>query len=53
MDREFLVQMRQCNKCGNVRNNEISTYTWDLVQPLKSASPAYCKTPARFIDPSA
>ena len=23
MDAEFLVQMRQSNKCGNVRNDEI------------------------------
>ena len=23
MDTEFLVQMRQCNKCGSVRNDEI------------------------------
>ena len=23
MDTEFLVQMRQCNKCGSVRNIEI------------------------------
>ena len=27
-----------------------STYTWDLVQALESASPAPCKTPATFID---
>ena len=27
-----------------------STYTWDLVQALESASPASCKTPATFID---
>ena len=29
-----------------------STYTWDLVQALESASPASCKTPATLI-PSA
>ena len=27
-----------------------STCTWDLVWTLESASPAYCKTPATFID---
>ena len=27
-----------------------STYTWDLVRTLESASPASCKTPATFID---
>ena len=27
-----------------------SIYTWDLVRPLESASPASCKTPATFID---
>ena len=27
-----------------------STYTWDLVQALESASSASCKTPATFID---
>ena len=27
-----------------------STYTWDLVPALESASPASCKTPATFID---
>ena len=27
-----------------------STYTWDLVRPLESASPASCKSPATFID---
>ena len=27
-----------------------STYTWDLLPPLKSASPASCKTPASSID---
>ena len=35
---QFLVQMRQSNKCGKVRNDEISTYTWDLVRALESAS---------------
>ena len=25
-----------------------STYTWDLVRALESASPASCKTPATF-----
>ena len=27
-----------------------STYTWDLVRALESASSASCKTPATFID---
>ena len=27
-----------------------STYTWDLVWALDSASPASCQTPATFID---
>ena len=26
-----------------------STYTWDMVLAIESASPAYCKTPPRFI----
>ena len=26
-----------------------STYTWNLVQALESASPASCKTPATFV----
>ena len=46
----FLVQMRQCNKSGSVRNDEYSTYTWDLVRALESASPASCKRPATYID---
>ena len=48
----FLVQMRQCNKCEIVRNDDIFnlTYTWDLVQALESVSPISCKTPATFID---
>ena len=29
---------------------KLSTYTWDLVRALESASPASCKTPATFID---
>ena len=29
-----------------------STYTWDLVRALGSASPAFWKTPATFIDVS-
>ena len=45
-----LAQMRQCNGCGNVRNDIYSTHTWDLVQVLESASPASCKTPATSID---
>ena len=27
-----------------------STYTWDLMRALESASPASCKTPATLID---
>ena len=50
MDTEFLVQMRQSNKCRSVRKDENSTYTWDLVRALESASPASCKTPATFTD---
>ena len=47
----FLVQVKQSNKCGSVRNDEIiNFYTWDLVRALESASPASCKTPATFID---
>ena len=44
----FLVQIRQSNKCGSVRNDEI--ISWDLVRALESASPASCKTPATYID---
>ena len=35
--------MRQSNKCGNVRND-------DLVWAVESASPASCKTLNTFID---
>ena len=40
--------MNQSKGCGCVRNDE--TYTWYLVQTLKSASPTYCKTPATSFD---
>ena len=30
-----------------------STYSWDLVQAIESASPASCKTPVTSIDSSA
>ena len=33
-----------------MRNNEIFEYTWNLVQALQLASPAFCKTPFTFID---
>ena len=47
----FLVQMRQCKKCGSVRNDEIITlYTWNLVQALQSASTASYKMPAPIND---
>ena len=46
---------RPKDKSTNKKNYEIiptpcSTYTWDLVRALESASPASCKTPATFID---
>ena len=45
----FLVQMRQSNKYGSVRNGEVINL--HLVSgTLESASPASCKTPATFID---
>ena len=50
MDIEFLVHIKQSNKCGSVWNNEIFNLTWDLVWALESASPASCKTPVTFID---
>ena len=51
MDMAFLVQMRQCKKCGSVRNDEIITlYTWNMVQALQSASTASCKMPAPIND---
>ena len=49
MDMEFLVQIRQTNKCGSVRNDEI-IHLGSLVQALGSASSASCKIPATFID---
>ena len=48
MDMTYLVQMRQSNKCGSVRNDKIPTYPCNLVQALESASPASCKTPSTF-----
>ena len=50
MDTEFLVQMRQSNKCGSVRNDEIFNLHLGSGVVLESASPASCKTPATFID---
>ena len=44
----FLVQMRQSNKCGSVRNDEIINL--HLGSGAGPASPASCKTPATFID---
>ena len=38
--------MRQSNKCGNVRNDEIINFQL----ALESASHGSCKTPATFID---
>ena len=46
----FLIQKRQSNKCINIKNDETSHLTWDLVWSLESASPASCKVPATFID---
>ena len=49
MGMAFLVQMRQSNKYGSVRNGEVINL--HLVSgTLESASPASCKTPATFID---
>ena len=45
-----LAQMRQSNECGSVRNDEILTYTWDLMWALEATSRASCKTPATSID---
>ena len=50
MDIEFLVEMRQSDKYGSVRNDDIFNLHWDLVQALESASSAFCKTLAVFID---
>ena len=49
MDMAFLVQMRQSNICGSVRNSIIINLHFGL-GALKSASPASWKTPAIFID---
>ena len=47
----FLVKLRQSNKCGSVRNDEIiSLHLGSGARALESASPASCKTPATFID---
>ena len=50
LDTEFQVQMRQSDKCGSVRNNEIFNLHLGSGAGLESASPASCKTPATFID---
>ena len=47
---EFLVQMRQTNKCGSVRNVEIIKLHLGSGGVLESASPASCKTPGKFTD---
>ena len=36
----YLVQMKQSNKCGSVRNDKIPTYPCNLVQAIESAFPA-------------
>ena len=42
----FLVQMRQSNKCGNVRNNEtLNLHLGSSVCPIS------CKALATFIEP--
>ena len=40
MDTEFLVQMRQSNKCGSVRNDEIFN-----LHLGSDAGPIFCKYP--------
>ena len=46
----FLVKLRQSNKCGSVRNDEIINLHLGSGAALESASPASCKTPATSID---
>ena len=50
MDMAFLVKLRQSNKCGSVRNDEIINLHLGSGAALESASPASCKTPATSID---
>ena len=45
-----MVQMRQSNKCGSVRNDEIINLHLGSGAALESTSPASCKTPATLID---
>ena len=46
---EFLVQMRQSNKCGSARNDEILNLHLGSGVGLESVYPASCKIPATFI----
>ena len=46
----FLVKLRQSNKCGSVRNDQIINLHLGSGAAPESASPASCKTPATFID---
>ena len=47
MDTEFLVQMRESNKC---KNDEIFNLHLGSGAVLELASPASCKMPATFVD---
>ena len=50
LDTEFLVQMRQSNQCGSIRNDEIfNLHLGSGLWALESVSPAFCKTPATLI----
>ena len=42
--------MRQSNKCGSVRTDEIINLHLEYSMTLESAFPAFCKIPVTFID---
>ena len=39
----YLAQVMQSNGCWSVKMRKCSTYNWDLVQALKSTSPALAR----------
>ena len=50
MGMEFLVQMKQPNKCVSVSNNEIFNLHLESGEDPWAASPVSCKAPTTFIN---